>query len=449
MSLDCSKFYKSLLLIAGFLVIGNFSFAQSTNLSPYSRYGLGEINSGGFAFNESMGGLGQALRDRVRVNPLNPASYTSFGNTALEVGLKTQFLNIRTQDESQLLSSTNFNYLAIGLPFTKKWGVVAGLIPFSSIGYNINTTESLPDEGGQVTHNYIGDGGINRVFVGSAYDVINKSDSTVLSLGVNALYNFGNILRVRKSFFPSSPGFLNPQVRNEAVISDWSFESGAQFSFYPNKKKGTQIILGATYGFEANLNANQEQFAFTFTRNASGVETVRDTVSLNRDENGSYIIPARFAVGLGLNFSNKLFVSAEYGAQSWDNFRINFGGEEQNLNLNGSQYVVLGGTYSPYADNPFVTSLAKRIDYSFGFRYEETYLQLRDNQINDVAVSFGLGFPVRRSLSTTRIGLNVVAGSRGTTNNNLIQEQYVNVFFGVTLTPHRAADRWFIRRKYD
>ncbi|MGY6561146.1 MAG: hypothetical protein ACXITV_03505 [Luteibaculaceae bacterium] len=423
--------------------------AQSTNISPYSRYGLGTLNNGGLATQQSMGGIGVAMRDPVRLNPLNPASFTSFGNTTLELGLKTQFLNLNTETESQNLTTTNFNYFAIGLPVAKTWALAFGLRPYSSMGYNITVVNPLPEGLGNVTENYLGDGGINTIFIGGGVDLINKADSTVFSVGVNALYHFGNILRVRKSFFPANSGFLNPQIRNEAFISDFGFEGGAQFSFYPNKKKGTQIILGATYGLESALNAQQEQFIFSFTRNAAGIEQVRDTISVLTDENGSFVIPARLSVGATLVFDKKIWLTAEAGFQDWETFRIRFGGEEQNLGLRGSRFVAFGGMISPYADNPFTTKLAKRMDYSFGFRYEETYLTLRNNDINDISASFGLGFPLRRSVSTSRIGLNVVAGSRGSINDNLIRENYVNVFIGFTLTPHRAADRWFMRRKYD
>jgi len=448
MSFSCSKLNKYIVAVC-FANLTLLGFGQATNLSPYSRYGIGEITPSGFAFQNGMGGVGQAIRDGIRLNPTNPASYSAFGNTAFELGLKSQFLNLQSESESQLLNNTNLNYVAVGLALSKKWGFAFGLLPYSSIGYNITTSEPIPDQSGTITNNYIGNGGINRVFVGSAYEIVNKKDSIVLSVGANAFYNFGSITRIRKAFFPGTPGFLNPQVRDEATVSDWSFETGAQFSFYPNKKKDLKVIIGATYGFEADLNASQQQFAFTFTRNASGVEQVRDTVSLTRDENGSYKIPTKLSLGAGIVLKQKLHLAFEYSSQNWQSASVTFSGNEQSLDLVNSSVIALGGMYVPYADNPFVSEFWKRVDYTFGLRYEETNLNLRNNQINDLGISFGIGVPVRRSASTSRISFNVQAGQRGTTNNNLIREQYVNIFLGLTLTPHRAADRWFVKRRYD
>ena len=79
--------------------------------------------------------------------------------------------------------------------------------------------------------------------------------------------------------------------------------------------------------------------------------------------------------------------------------------------------------------------------YRLGFRYENSYLNLFGNQINEYGISFGFGFPMKKS--RTALDLSFEYGGRGTTNDNLIQENFVNVTFGVAIF-----ENWFHKRKY-
>ncbi len=59
-----------------------------------------------------------------------------------------------------------------------------------------------------------------------------------------------------------------------------------------------------------------------------------------------------------------------------------------------------------------------------------------------LGISFGVGLPVGRMFSNTNLGFEI--GKRGTTNNNLIKENFVNFQLSLSLN-----DRWFEKRKYD
>src|SRR5574344_829495 len=55
--------------------------AQNTDaigtFTPYSLFGIGEIERQGTAFNRAMGGIGVGIRDNRFINYLNPASITA------------------------------------------------------------------------------------------------------------------------------------------------------------------------------------------------------------------------------------------------------------------------------------------------------------------------------------------------------------------------------------
>ena len=60
--------------------------AQTGTLSPYSRYGIGELRFNGFAYQYSMGGIGVALQSPLRLNFSNPASYAADSLSTAEIG---------------------------------------------------------------------------------------------------------------------------------------------------------------------------------------------------------------------------------------------------------------------------------------------------------------------------------------------------------------------------
>jgi hypothetical protein len=64
-------------------------------------------------------------------------------------------------------------------------------------------------------------------------------------------------------------------------------------------------------------------------------------------------------------------------------------------------------------------------------------------------MSFGLGIPVGLMInSNTNINFGAKFGKLGTTDNGLIQERYIGLYFGLSITPGRG-NYWFVKRKYN
>jgi hypothetical protein len=59
-----------------------------------------------------------------------------------------------------------------------------------------------------------------------------------------------------------------------------------------------------------------------------------------------------------------------------------------------------------------------------------------------VGMSLGLGLPITGSLSNLNLGLEF--GKKGTTSNNLVQENYLILNVGFSLN-----DKWFVKSKYN
>ena len=98
-----------------------------------------------------------------------------------------------------------------------------------------------------------------------------------------------------------------------------------------------------------------------------------------------------------------------------------------------------------------ISSYWERVTYRAGIRFEDTGLLIKGSsnsdftKIKDFGISFGLGLPLR-DLSNLNLGIEY--GKKGSTINNLIQENYFN--FKVSLSLNAIGNlAWFVKRKID
>jgi hypothetical protein len=100
----------------------------------------------------------------------------------------------------------------------------------------------------------------------------------------------------------------------------------------------------------------------------------------------------------------------------------------------------IGGFYIP--DYASFSGIFNRLVYRAGFYSEKTGLNINGESINEFGISFGLGIPAGGLFSN--VNTTVELGKRGTTNANLIEENFINFQLSLSLN-----DRWFIKRKYN
>jgi len=91
--------------------------------------------------------------------------------------------------------------------------------------------------------------------------------------------------------------------------------------------------------------------------------------------------------------------------------------------------ISVGGFYIPEFDS--FNKYWKRIVYRTGIRFENTGLKVNNQVIKEFGISFGVGLPVGRIFSNANIGLELV--KRGTTNANLVEENFVNFQLSLSL----------------
>lgn len=418
-----------------FLLFFTFSsgiiFSQISTNSPYSRFGLGNLNNSSSADQLGMGGSSVVYNNPDVINFNNPATYSSFKAKSFlfTTSLNSSASRFTTSNNIQYENNTSFSKIALGFPVNKYISVSSGLLPFSNVGYQLdyNDTENFLED--TVSISSIGNGGLSKYYLGASVKL-----HKTLSVGVNASYLFGGLSRNKTADFNNSSIF-NVSSVNRTNITGVSFETGLLFN--TDLSEDNNISFGLTYNHNANLNARRTLLGTTYELNNS-LLVIKDTFQ-NEVENGTIVLPSKLSAGI-MYSSEKWLLLANYSSQNWSDYSITFGEEREDDNLENSVCVSSGLQYTPEFNS--VTKYWKRINYRMGARYDKTYLSLKDLQLTEKSLTFGLGLPVKRSNSFYNIGMEV--GKQGTTQDKLIQERFVRFTFGVTFK-----GLWFVKRKYD
>ena len=225
--------------------------SQISTSSPYSRFGLGDLNYGLLPEFNSLGGAVVAHSNPFSVNPSNPASYTRFGPNSflLSTGGWHQTTKIMNTMNRQIANNNGFSHFVLGFPLTNKMAASIGMLPFSSIGYSMSN--EVVDEN-DITHNaianYYGDGGISKIYFGGAYKLADD-----LSLGVNASFLFGGLNR-RKNLVYNDEEFFNSRSNSKINLKGYYYEFGL---LYTKKLSKGNFSLGITTNNNSTIRAKK------------------------------------------------------------------------------------------------------------------------------------------------------------------------------------------------
>lgn len=419
-----------LVLIALLLLSGmkNLS-AQNLSTSPYSRFGIGDLINRSTGRSQAMGGLSCGLRSGTNLNLLNPASLNGIDtmNFVFEVAGFAKVTHFATTDLEKTVNNMGFSYLALGFPVTKWWKASVGILPVSNVGYSMTATESHPVMG-TINYNFQGSGGVSQFFISSSVSPI-----PYLSLGATFSYLFGPISHSKSLIIPADSLYFSTRSVQTAIIGDINLSYGAQVNI--PLKKDFFLTLGGTFQGTSNLHAESRTTLISY---GTGLT---DTLLYSENPNNSVILPMGWASGFTFGKKNKFTAGFDYRTQNWT--ESEFLGVRDSM-ANSHDYI-FGVEYIPNAYS--LTRYLNRVRYRAGFRYSESYLQLRGSQLTDMAITLGAGFPIRdRIRRGTQSSLNIILelGQRGTVRNNLIRETFGSLTLQLSLH-----DYWFEKHPYD
>jgi hypothetical protein len=409
------------------IIFSTTAFAQLGTSSPYSRFGLGDLQKNVFPAYSALGGGVTAISSENSVNPSNPATYTSFKSNSFlfSTGGLHKTTDLQNLTDNQIANNTSFSHLTVAFPISRRLGASVGMLPYSNVGYELSSIvvdDSNPDHFGMA--NYSGDGGLSKIYFGGAFEPFKG-----LSVGINASYLFGGLNR-RKKLTYNDDSFFNSRSNSKINLKGYFYELGMLYK----KSLSTEQVLsfGITFNNNSSISAKRTDLVETFS---AVNEAVQDN-AVSTLERGDATLPQYINTGISYRDSEKWLLVADYSMQNWADYSL----LEEGDDLNNSMRVSAGLQYTPEFNS--VTQYYKRMQYRLGGAYSNTPLTLNDTQLKEISVSFGFGIPVRKSRTKYDIALTV--GQRGTTDNNLIKEHFLR--FGLSVSYEGI---WFVKRKYD
>jgi len=388
--------------------------SQNSTSSPFSMFGIGEIEKRTFGRTAGMGDVGIGFQAENFLNRHNPASLSGIDTLRfiIDVSVALKISDFVTASDNNRTTNFSFKSLAAGLRVTKGWTSSVGLSPFSNVGYSMKDRQHVHgtfDSYKEVM--FSGNGGINKFYWANAYEIFKG-----FSLGITSSYIFGNITHNEDTDIFS--------ISTTHNVSKILFDFGAQYKHWFGKH--TNITLGGIY-------ANKTEYSIQRSH------IVNSYMQLERNERLSDVhsyFPETYGAGFSV-FRNKKnaewIFAADYKFQNWsaDNSKY------EKMSYSDSHIYSAGIQFTPNTKRP--ENYFHVVRYQLGFCYDRSYLNVGGYQVEDYSISAGLRFPFRNS-SYVNISANLgetQIGKRGT-------ERYVLFTMNMSLI-----DRWFAKYQWN
>jgi hypothetical protein len=437
-------FYRLLLVAVALPII---TFAQDLNSSPYTRYGVGEVFEMGNSTYTGMAGASVAVGNFRQINYANPATY-GIGlrhNPTFDAGYKVNVLNNQTSISSQRNVVTGLRNFGLLMPISPKTGLVVGLMPYSTVGYRLENKQLF--DGDTITYRYFGKGSINRAIVGLGQQLINKGDSVRLSVGINASFLFGTLQQDRSVIYRDN-SYYNTRITDKTVVRGLLLDAGLHYTQKLSKKITLQ--LGGNYTLGKQVNAFHDFYAYNFKYFNVVSEVEKDTLTFYEDQQGKLTLPSGFSAGFALSFSKKWLVATQYSIQNWQNYTEEFENISTTSQLQQLRKYAIGFEYTPTSDfDNRDISAVKLSTFRFGAHYGTSPFYVLNTPLYNYGINFGWTLPLISSVSTSTMNIGCELGQMGTTNNELIQQNYIKINLGFSLSSNSRFDRWFRKRLYE
>ena len=394
-------------------------WAQRMSLSPYSRYGYGQLESGAFGASRSMGGLGYGMRRSGGINALNPASYTAVDSLTfqMELGVSGKVQGLKTDAGTFSRMNGTLDYVAFQMPFCKWAALSFGLTPFTGVGYDYQTNQYLTDGGAdsvRALQSFAGEGGVSRVYLGVSFDILDR-----VAVGVNAHYLFGEVEHSRTVSFPDESLYTSTVQTTTLKVSTFTADFGLQYH-QPTRGGKDALVLGAAYALKLPMNLDGQTVTYT-----------NDTVVSAGYSGFEY--PRTVGVGVSYSMADRLLVGVDY---EWRDFA-------DALFYNVTDTLATRSKWSlgvEYTHDPQSKKYYERIGFRAGLSYATSYVRVNGYTYGEWAATVGFGFPLPST--KTVLNLHFEYGHAGDLAKTLLVDRYFRFGLGVSLN-----ERWFVKRK--
>ena len=445
---SCTSF--RIAALAALLSLALSLHAQGSGASPYSSYGFGDLLSTGQVSQAVMGGTGVAFVEPYSVILGNPASYVGLARPVFEVGTSFRSSTLKDADGTAKSGSANFDGFTFGVPFGEgKWGMAMGITPFSNVNYSAQTSSNFDE--GTVQNQYLGSGGLNKVFLGVGHTLWEHRPDTLgntgsrLMLGVDGNYFFGSLDETRNAIYPPDGSFSNIRAFSSLMLRGVSATGsmiwqGDLTRKHVKDQDNWRYNIGVTAQLPVNFNATYSELVSTYVTNAD-VETIRDTVENNNGVHGKVDLPIGLGFGASIQNARWLF-TAEVRTRDWSATTVDVGDYTFGTALRQSMTYAAGARYKPSSDG----TLLQRMVYRAGVRHVDAPAELEGQVVSANALTFGVSIPLNQVQTNSYVNIGGEYGRRGTGSNDLLREHYSTLWIGITFTPWKG-ERWFTAPK--
>ncbi len=394
---NLAKFPFILLLLINGLQAG----AQTMN-SPYSVYGIGDIDFKSYNRTSGMAGTGLALSSNKYIINNNPASIAALERSFFIVNISTTGKSATYQgDAITAINNKNQDFwikgISLAAKINKSWASNIGIGQFSNVNYKFNGEQAIEGTTRVYTTAYEGDGGLNEFYWNNAI-TLNKH----FSVGVKSSFITGTINQSETLYEPSLQSTI--VTKQQDYFNNFRFQYGALYTGQLSKK--WELSLGARYSGKIKLAADR---SLTVTQED---EVIVENEFIKKDR---FFLPATYAGGIAFTKNKKTTFSADYTYEDWSALNIRGNG----WRYTSGQRLSAGIEFSKqlqYWNKP-----EEQKFYQLGAVFNNSYLQVRGVPVKEYGVTVGMGGRLGNSLLYSLSG---EFGVRGTTNSSLIKENY-------------------------
>jgi hypothetical protein len=454
-----NKFLSFFIIITLFFAVSsleNFVHCQTTSTSPFSSFGIGERDGLDHSTFCGLGNTEITYFDSTTLNYFNPSTYNTIakGQPLFSVGVSSRLSFYKENGIENFSKAILLNHFAMGLSFSKHFGLAFGLKPFSRRGYEFQTKQLLGTD--TIVHTYLGNGSTNEVFLGLSSNLL-KLKNHQLSVGGNLGYVFGTLTNERRSnFVGSTSGGVDQKTLK---LSTMHYELGLFYKHRINEKNS--YTISSVFEPKQTFSAFQESYLFTSAIVDDPLKYYKldSTGSIK----GNVILPSTLSIGFNYTFSfndikketqirhSELSFHTSYKTSNWNEYRTNFSGIELNPNYSITNKLTIGIQYIPektFLGQTGSSSFIETIRYRAGYYQYSLPNVISGEMIKDKGLTVGFGLPIKiqRSLSSVNIGFSV--GQRGVQSGQYLKENYFGINLGVVFAPANF-ERWFVKRKLD
>lgn len=401
--------------------------------SPFTTYGVGEPYGYGLVHNQG-NGLGVSQPQYWYVNNQNPALLIYNNYSVFQVGIVGESRTAKGDTTNEKNSGGNLNYIVMAFPIKPdKWTSSLGLMPYTDVNFSFQYPGLVKDPLGAVvdtlTTSESGSGGLTQVYWSNGVRLTKE-----IAVGLKAAYLFGPVSNLYSNLLS---GASTPGERYVVSVEDKSnnhgFNFGLGFSFSRDslgRRNDRRVSIGAVYNFASNLKSTSNTKIFRTTLGGDTVE--RYTIE---SVDGTLHLPQGFSAGISYGKGVNWSIGTEFAYQDWASFE-SIRSDDQGLGK--SWRTTVGGEFT--MDPLALESYLKRITFRTGVSFEQYPFLANNNVVKDYGINFGFSLPAGRSSMDFAVKL----GKRGNRKENIIEESYFKLYFGITFN-----DQWFIKRKFD